>query len=82
MAHPVVFVYLSTTPERLPIMAFITFIVVPGLGQAGTCLVLSVCKMVSNLLTGWRKDHGPTNVGAMVKSTWNHNKLQEKNLGH
>ena len=32
-----------------------------------TCLFSSVCEMVTNMMTGWRDDHGPTNVGAMVK---------------
>ena len=31
------------------------------------CLFSSVRETVSHLMTGWRDDHGPTNVGAIVK---------------
>ena len=41
----------------------------PAFGWAGPCLFSSVQIEVGHLPTGWPHDHGPTNVGAMVKSS-------------
>ena len=66
MAHPVVFRYLSyfTTLAEHAVHCLRRC---PAFGRAGTCLFLSVQLDVSHLATGWPHDHGPTNVGAMVK---------------
>ena len=68
MAHPVVFRYLSysTTFAEDDIHCLRRC---PNYGRAGTFLFLSVNmkRSVSHVRTGWREDHGPTNVGAMVK---------------
>ena len=50
-------------------MAFIAFIAVPSLRPGWDMFVLVCLRDVSHLLTGWRDDHGPTNVGAMVKTS-------------
>ena len=70
MAHPLVFRYISyyTTLAEHAIHRVRRC---PAFNQAGTYLFLSVqldtCQSVSDVLNGWPHDHGPTNVGAMVK---------------
>ena len=72
MAHPVVFRYLSYS-TTLAEHAVHRLRRCPAFGRAGTCLFLSVQLQVSqsinHLLTTWWDDHGPTNFGAMVKTT-------------
>ena len=70
MANPVVFRYLSYS-TTLAEYGFHWFIAVPGLRPAWDMFVLvcSVNLLLSDPPTGWPHDHGPTNVGAMVKIT-------------
>ena len=70
MADPVVLRYLSYS-TMLAKHAVHRPWQCPAFGRAGTCLFLSVQldnQWVSHLLTGWGDDHGPTNVGDMVKT--------------
>ena len=69
IAHPVVLRYCSystTLAEHTVhgLQRCLAFV------RAGTCLFLSVNMkwLPSHVLTGWRDDHGPTNVRAMVKT--------------
>ena len=66
MAHPVVFRYLSyyTTLAEHAIHRLRQRL---AFGRAGTCLFSSVQLEVTES-TGWPHDHGPTNIGAMVKT--------------
>ena len=68
MAHPVMFRHISYT-TTLAEHAVHRLRQSPAFGRAGTCLFLSVQLDDQSPTNGWRKDNGPTNVGAMVKTT-------------
>ena len=56
------------TPQRLQNMPFIAYggaLPSAGLGHVYSCLFNEMC--MSHPPKGWPHDHGPTNVGAMVK---------------
>ena len=58
------------TPQRLQNMPFIAYGDArssAGLGHVCSCLFNEM--RVSDVVNGWPHDHGPTNVGAMIKRT-------------